>query len=259
MCTAWGGKLMNKSALIAKYELKMQIRRIGGWLVFSFSVAVALLDDFPSAANVKRLAELPKQGYVVYRLIGQPGIILLFGLMFLLSDRIRGDWKRGTLDLFTTAPIRKAQYLAGKILGNLCYLLCMAGLYLTVNGVIQAIFTPGQFTAIPYFVGFITVILPACFFIAMCSLAIPVLLDIRLFYAAFAVYFMANLIIVPEKGVSDLPFWFLLRGGLSMFVYRFNLSTLNFGNITANLAFLLGIGIFAFALLFAKRNYWRAA
>ncbi len=249
---------MNKSALIAKYELKMQIRRIGGWQVFAFSMVLALLDNFPSAANIKRLAELPKQGYVVYRLIGQPGIILLFGLMFLLSNRIRGDRKNGTLDLFTTAPIRKPQYLCGKILGNFGYLLCMTGLYLAVNGVIQAVFTPGQFTAIPYFVGFITVILPACFFIAMCSLAIPVLLDIRLFYAAFAVYFMANLIIVPEKGVSDLPFWFLLTGGLSRFVYRFNLNTLDFGNIMANLVFLLGIGIFAFAFLFAKRRYWRA-
>lgn len=248
---------MNKSALIAKYELKMQTKRIGGWLVFTFSMFVALLDDFPSEANVKRLAELPKQGYVVYRLIGQPGIILLFGLMFLLSNRIRGDWKSGTLDLFTTAPIRKSQYLTGKILGNFGYLLCMTGLYLAVNGVIQAIFTPGQFTAMPYFVGFIAVILPACFFVAMCSLAIPMLLDIRFFYAAFAVYFMANLIIVPEKGVSDLPFWFLLTGGLSRFVYRFNLNTLDFENITANLLFLLGIGFFAFTLLFAKRCYWR--
>ena len=249
---------MNKTALIAKYELKMQIRRIGGWLVFAFSMVLALLDDFPSAANVIRLAELPKQGYVVYRLIGQPGIILLFGLMFLLSNRIRGDWKSGTLDLFTTAPIRKAQYLGGKILGNFGYLLCMTGLYLAVNGVIQAVFTPGQFTAIPYFVGFIVVIFPACFFVSMCSLAIPVLLDIRLFYSVFAVYFMANLIIVPEKGVSDLPFWFLLTGGLSRFVYRFNLNTLDFGNITVNLTFLLGIGIFAFVLLTAKRRYWRA-
>jgi hypothetical protein len=70
MFTAWEGKLMNKSVLIAKYELKMQIRRIGGWLVFAFSMIVALLDDFPSEANVKHLVELPKQGCVVYRLIG---------------------------------------------------------------------------------------------------------------------------------------------------------------------------------------------
>lgn len=249
---------MSKSVLIAGYELKMQIRRIGGWLVFAFSLLLALLDDFPSAANIKRLAELPRQGYVVYRLIGQPGIILLFGLMFFLSDRIRGDWKNGTLDLFATAPVRKIQYLSGKFFGNSGYLLCMAGIYLMANGVIQALFTPGQFTAIPYLVGFIAVILPACFFVAMCSLAIPVLLDIRLFYAAFAVYFMANLIVVPPKGVGVLPFWFLLTGGLSRFVYRFNLDTLDFGNITANLAFLSGMGLLAFALLWAKRRYWRA-
>lgn len=249
---------MSKSALIAKYEFKMQIGRIGGWLIFAFSLILALLDDFPSAANIRRLAELPKQGYVVYRLIGQPGIILLFGLMFLLSDRIRGDWKSGTLDLFTTAPIRKTQYLGGKFLGNFGYLLCMTGTYLAVNGIIQAIFTPGQFTVVPYFVGFIAVVLPACFFLATCSLAIPVLLDIRLFYAAFAVYFMANLIIVPPKGVGGLPFWFLLTGGLSRLVYRFNLDVLDFGNIVANLIFLLGTGFSTFVLLFAKRRYWRA-
>ena len=258
MFPAWEGKLVNESALIAKYEWKMQIRRIGGWLVFAFSLVIALLDDFPSAANMKRLAELPRQGYVVYRLIGQPGIILLFGLMFLLSDRIRGDWKSGTLDLFTTAPIRKAQYLTGKFLGNFGYLLGMTGLYLAVNGAIQAVFAPGRFTALPYLVGLIAVLLPACFFLAMCSLAIPVLLDIRLFYAAFSVYFMANLIIVPEKGVSGLPFWFLLTGGLSRFVYRFDLNTLDFGNIAANLIFLLGAGLLAFVLLLAKRRYWRA-
>lgn len=258
MFTVWEGKLMSKSVLIARYEFKMQIRQIAGWLIFAFSLVLALLDDFPSAANVKRLAELPKQGYVVYRLIGQPGIILLFGLMFLLSNRIRGDWKKGTLDLFTTKPVGKAQYLAGKILGNFGYLLCMTGIYLAVNGVIQSAFTPGQFTAIPYLIGWIAVVLPACFFLASCSLALPVLFDIRLFYAALSVYFMANLIIVPPKGVSDLPFWFLLTGGLSRLVYRFNLNTLNFGNIMANLIFLLGTGIVAFLLLSAKRRYWRA-
>lgn len=249
---------MSKSIRMAQYEWKMQIGRLGGWLIFAFSLALALLDDFPSAANVRRLAELPKQGYVVYRLIGQPGIVLLFGLMFLLSNRIRGDWQNGTLDLLTAAPVRKAQYLAGKFLGNFAYLLCMTGAYLAVNGGIQAVFTPGRFTAIPYCVGFIAVIGPACFFIAACSLAIPVLLDIRLFYAVFSVYFMANLVLVPPKGVSDLPFWFLLTGGLSRLVYRFHLEALNFGNIMANLAFLLGVGFLALALLGAKRRYWRA-
>lgn len=249
---------MSKSVLIAGYELKMQLGRIAGWLIFAFSLALALLDDFPSAANVKRLAELSKQGYVVYRLIGQPGIILLFGLMFLLANRIRGDRENGTLDLFTAAPVSKAQYLVGKVLGNFNYLLCMTGAYLAVNGVIQAVFTPGQFTVMPYLAGWIAVLLPACFFIAACSLALPVLFGIRLSYAVFSVYFMANLIIVPPKGVSGLPFWFLLTGGLSRLVYRFNLESLDFGNIMMNLLFLLGTGLFAFVLLYAGRRYWRA-
>ncbi|HBC27179.1 MAG TPA: hypothetical protein DC013_07180 [Ruminococcaceae bacterium] len=249
---------MSKSALIARYEFKMQIRKIGGWLVFAFSLALALFDDFPSAGNLNRLSELHKQGYVVYRLIGQPGILLLFGLMFPVSVRIYGDWKKGTLDLLTTAPIRKAQYLSGKFLGSFAYLLCMTGIYLAGNGIIQAIFTPGEFTAVPYLIGFAAIAIPACFFLAMCALAIPMLIDIRLFYAVFTAYFMANLIIVPPKGVGELPFWFLLTGGLSRLVYRFNLNTLNFGNILLNLAFLLGIGLFAGLLLRAKRQYWRA-
>ncbi len=83
-------------------------------------------------------------------------------------------------------------------------------------------------------------------------------MDIRLFYAAFSAYFMANLVIVPAKGDADLPFWLLLTGGLSRLVFRFHLDAPDWGSVAANLAFLLTAGFAAFSLLCAKRRFWRA-
>lgn len=160
--------------------------------------------------------------------------------MFLLSNRICGDWKTGTLDLFTTSPYTKIPIL-GRALscgkrGN------------TSNFYTRTVYSD------PVFVGFIAVILPAIYMLVGNPRTFghpPVLCHIhRLLYGK--PYHRSG------KRSKWLPFWLLLTRGLSTFVYRFNLNALDFGNITANLVFLLGIGIFTFVLLTAKRRYWRA-
>lgn len=258
MCTAWEGNCLNKILTISKFEWKMQIKRLGGWLVLVFSLAVALADNFPSAANLERLALLTKQGYVVYRLLAQPGTILFFGMLFLLSDRIRGDQTSGVQDLFMSAPLRKTQYIAGKFMGNYLFLLSIMGLYLAVNGIAHALFNPGNFTVLPYLLGFLAVVVPAGFFVTTCALTLPVLMDIRLFYAAFSILFMSNIAIVPPDG-SKPPFYFLLSGGLSRLIFRNGKNVLYWDNVWGNLIFLLGAGLLMFLLIFSKRRFWRAA
>jgi polyferredoxin len=93
MSIAWEGRPMRSIGTIAKYELKMQLRSPAFWILLFFGVVIALLDNFPSPANLARLKSLVNQGYVVSRLLLQPGLVLLFGSMFLVSGRIRNDRK----------------------------------------------------------------------------------------------------------------------------------------------------------------------
>ncbi|MDF2686511.1 MAG: hypothetical protein K0S55_1693, partial [Clostridia bacterium] len=143
-----------KILTVAKYELKMLQKSIAGWLVLTFTTAVALIDNFPSAENLKRLELLPQSGFAISRVITQAGIILLFGFLFIISNRIKGDIKKGIMPLFAAAPIKKTDYLYGKFLGSYAYILLMWLIYIAVNGAAQTAFNPGGFDLLPAVAGF---------------------------------------------------------------------------------------------------------
>ncbi len=235
----------------------MQLKKPGFWLILAFGLTLGLLDNFPSEGNLQRLPLLTEQAYVVSRLLMQTGVLLLFGFMFLVSNRIREDRKSGTLDLFMAAPVDKFEYITGKISGNFILLLVLMGIYLLINACVQAIFNPAPFTAIPYLTGFFANVVPACFFLAGCSVCLPALADIRLVYFIFSVYFMANIMIVPGDSTM-LPFFFILGGDLIKLVYRYGFGITFYANLLFNLVFLLGLGLLPVLILIGNRRFWRA-
>lgn len=244
---------------ISKYELKMQLKNVGLWEIWSFAVAAALWDNFPSEANMNRLDFLTDQGYVVSRLLSHEGVLLLFGLMFMLSDRIRGDKKKGTMELFMASPLSKFQYIWGKFLGNYAALLLVMASYLTVHAVVQCFYNPGPFTILPYAVGFLAMCVPACFIVSACSVALPVVVDIRLFYVVFSVYFLMNSDFIYTEN-SILRSLYLFQSDMLKLVYTYeSFETIMAQKLLWNLAFLLCVGLGSMLLLQGSKRYWREA
>ncbi len=257
MSITWEEKNMSNVLSISKYELKMQLKNIGIWAIWAFAAAAALWDNFPSEANLNRLEFLSDQGYVVSRLLSHEGVLLLFGLMFLLADRIRGDGKKGTMELFMASPLSKAQYIWGKLLGNYATLLLVMAVYLGIHAVAQYFYTPGPFTLLPYVVGLIAMCIPACFFVSACSVALPAVVDIRLCYVVFSVYFLMNSDFIYIEN-SILRALYLFQSDMLKLVYTYeSFETIMIQKLLWNLAFLLCAGLASMLLLQGNRRYWR--
>lgn len=253
MFTAWGGNTMRNIATIARYEAKMQLKNVGFWLLLAFGLAISLFDNFPSQANMKRLNFLGDQGYVVSRLMMQSGLVLLFGLMFLVSDRIRSDKKSGAAELYMATPLSQKQYILGKFTGNYAASLLLLGIYLAVNASVHLFFNPTPFNLLPYIAGFIVVAMPAAFFVVACSIILPAIVDIRLFYAVFSAYFLYNIIVVPAT--HSRPFYMLI-GDLVKVVFTYGFAA-SYQSMSLNFVFLIGLGAVSIALLLWNKRFWR--
>ena len=116
---------MNKLLSIAKYEYKVQIKRVAGFGVLLLIFISAMMDSMPIASNMVRVEFLYDIHYYVRRIFSFDGLLLLFGIMFLVSGRLIVDRKTGCRDLFIAAPIKKGSYIGGKLLGNFLYALTL--------------------------------------------------------------------------------------------------------------------------------------
>ncbi len=88
MFTAWEEKVMRKVLSVIYYEYAMQLKRIATWGVLAGAVVISLLDSFPSAKNIARLEFLEQPSYFINRTLSFGALIMVFGLMFLLSNNI---------------------------------------------------------------------------------------------------------------------------------------------------------------------------
>lgn len=248
---------MRNIATILKYEISMQIKSVRLWVVFAFALAVALLDNFPSEANLDRLDFLTDQGYVVSRILAHAGVLMLFGFMFLLSDRIRGDRKKGISELFMASPLSKKQYIWGKVLGNYVTVLFTMAIYFAINALVQLVHNPGPFSPVPYAVGFFAMAVPACFFVSACAVALPAVIDIRMFYVLFSIYFLMNTdFIYTENGM--IRSLYLFQKDILKLVYTYiQFEQIIPAGLLWNLAFLICSGIGAILLLKCRKSIWR--
>ena len=80
-------------------------------------------------------------------------------------------------------------------------------------------------------------------------------IDIRIFYALMALYFLANLLIVPDS--TTLPFWFLFYGDLIKIIYNYGFGVLIIKNVILNFLFLVGIGALSVFSLMINKRFWR--
>lgn len=261
MYIVWEGKPMRKILSILLHEYKMQMRRPATWGVFLAANTVAMLDSFPSASNLARLEFLPQPAYFIHRTLSLYGIILMFGLMFLLSGRFPADSKGGIKSLFMAAPVKKTQYLLGKLLGGFLYTFTVFCLFLFLNTMVHAVFSPASNSVAEYLFRFgkaVAIgILPISFFIGFCAVAFPAFMDIRLFYVVISAVFMYNATVVGNA--DRMPFYVIMSGDLMKLLWQHPKFPFNdTASMAANLAFLIGCGVLSFLLVLFRRKFWRA-
>lgn len=251
---------MRKCFSITHYEYKMQMTRIATWGILIVAVIVALLDNYPSSGNLARLEFLTQPSYFVYRTMSLDGLIMIFGLMFLLSSRMSLDKKTGVKSLMMASPITKGQYVSGKLVGGFLYTFTILTIFLTLNTLIYFIAVPFDASitdcAIPLVKTLVFSALPVGVFVSFVSIALPAVMDIRLFYLLASVLFIINAASIGSA--EQMPFYLITSGDLMKLIWQHpKYPFTNIESIQANAIFLIGCGITAFTSLFLKRKFWR--
>lgn len=252
---------MSRLLSIAKFEYKMQIRRIAGWLVLLFVLVSSMMDCLPTAANIVRIEFLEDVHYYVHRIFSFDGLILLFGILFLTAGCLIDDRKSHRRDLFMAAPIRKVSYIGGKLLGNFLFAVTLMYSLLIISLCGFAFFSSSSIPLEVYISAVIDVslcvILPATFFVVASSVMLPEIMDIRLVYLLYSVLFLANAF--STDTVEARPFYIFTQGDMAKLIWKHpKYAEIYAGSVCLNLLFMLGVGVSAIVLVAAKRRFWRA-
>ncbi len=246
---------------IVCYEFKMQIRRRAAWGLLLAVLSISLSDSFPSAGNLARLEFLSVPDYFIYRTIGVYGLIMAMGLMFLVSNRIPADEKAGVKPLMMAAPVRKWQYITGKLTAAAVFSFTMLSVFLLLNQFIYFIAVPVK-PAVPEMLlcfcrAEIVSIVPISIFVGFSAASFPALTDIRLFYLLAGLLFVFNASCVNHAEGS--PFYLITSGNLLRCIWVHpKYPQIDYAGVWANLLFLLAGGFGSWALLTAKRRFWRS-
>ncbi len=252
---------MRKIFAIVHYEYKMQFMCLAAWGILLAATVLSQLDNFPSAGNLARLEFLKEPAYYVYRIMSLDSLILLFGLLFLLAGRLPLDAKTGMKPLLLSSALRKGQYVWGKLLGGFLYVFSMLCIFLLLNTGIYFIAAPFAISlsacVVPLVKAVFVSVIPVSLFVSFCSIALPGMMDIRLFYLLAAVFFGFN---ASYVGSADaMPFYLLTSGDLVRLIWVHpRWPFVSMGSVAANGLFLVGSGLASAGLLFLKHRFWRA-
>lgn len=251
---------MNKLTSIIRYEYIMQLRRPAAWGILLAATALAQFDCFPSSRNLARLEFLNQPAYFIHRIMTFDVLLLMFGLSFLLAARFPGDRRLGVNALFLAAPLKKGQYVWGKLAGGLLFTVSFLSFFLMINTFIYCMGAPFPLPILDCLVPLGKALalwgLPICLFVAFGSVGVASLLDLRLFYLLEALFFGYNAAYV---GSADVMPWYLLTlGDLGRLIWVHpRWPAIDRGSVLANGLFLAGSAlVFAILPLFSRR-LWR--
>ena len=252
---------MRKIITIIHYEYKMQFKRLATWSILLVATVFALLDNYPSSGNLSRLEFLNEPAYFVYRTMSLNGFVLMFGLMFLLAERFPLDHKTGMKLLLMSYALQKRQYILGKLLGGFLYTFSILCIFLTLNTAVYFVAAPFPVPlpacTLPLVKAIIVSAFPASLFVSLFSVALPGMIDIRLFYLFAAILFGINAAYVGSANTA--PFYMITSGDLIRFIWvNPKWSFHDTGSILANGAFLMGSGLIIGSLLFLSHRFWRS-
>ena len=252
---------MRKMMSVIHYEYKMQLKRPASWGILLAVTVIALLDNFPSAYNLARLEFLNQPAYFLSRTMSFDALIIVFGLLFLLSGRISADYKAGVKNIIMASDIKKGQYVSGKLLGGLLYTFSMLSIFLMLNMAVYCIAAPFEINIADSLILVLKTLavsaLPVSVFISFCATAVPVRMDIRLFYLLSAVLFVMNASFVGTA--EAMPFYLITSGDLIRLIWEHpEWPQTDMRSVLSNFLFLLGCGLGSGALLWTKPGFWRS-
>lgn len=261
MFIVWEEKPMRKVIVMIHYEYQMQLKRTAAWGVLLAATAIALLDSFPSAKNLARLEFLAWPAYFIYRTVSLDTPVLIFGAVFLLSNRFPVDNENGVKLLMMASPVRKGQYIAGKLLSAFAYTFTMLCIFLLQSTAIYCAAAPFEINLAEVvrtiLKAVVISVIPVSVFTGFCSVALPALMDMRLFYLLAAVLFVLN---ASHVGTAEaVPCYLITSGDLSRLIWVHpKWPQIDMVSLLANLVFLLGCGFASYLVLLLKRGFWRA-
>lgn len=252
---------MRKMIAVIRYEYIMQFKRLATWGLLLVVTVFTLLDNYPSADNLTRLEFLNEPAYFVYRTMSLNGLVLMFGLLFLLAERFPLDNKTGMKLLLMSHALQKWQYVLGKLLGGFLFAFSVLCLFLTLNTAVYFVAAPFPIRLLACIVPLVKAIIvsafPASLFVSFCSVALPGIADIRLFYLLASILFGLNAAYVGSANAA--PFYMITSGDLIRLIWvNPKWSFDNPGSIFSNGAFLIGSGLIFGSLLFLKHSFWRS-
>ena len=163
--------------------------------------------------------------------------------------------------LLMSHALKKWQYLLGKLLGGFLYTFSVLWIFLALNTGLYFVAAPFPISLLACIVPLAKAItvsaFPVSLFVSFCSVALPGMIEIRLFYLLAAILFGVNAAYVGSADAA--PFYLITSGDLIRIIWvNPHWSFHDTESIWANGAFLMGSGLISGNLLFLKPKFWRS-
>ncbi len=177
---------------IARYEYRMSIRRLGGWLAFGLIAAFYVVSFTLAAGDEEMPAVITRE--IVWSSAGETTFFLNLFLPVVAgiaaSDRMLRDRKLHVVELQQSTPFSHWTYLLSKYIGVLAALLTPVLLFDLLVAVISCVVYPGMpLMIIPItLLAFLAINLPAYAFLTVFSLACPLVMPLRVYQVLFTGY-----------------------------------------------------------------------
>ena len=179
---------MNRFLGILACEYRMSIKRWGVWLAFLLSSIHVVLYFLPPT-------EMLAQNYSTSDLLRSAGQMAWMLNLFMpvvagiaISDRLVRDRKLGVSELFSSTPLNQGTYILGKYAGAvLAVLTPMAAIFLAIASLVVVQSGRPDFYLMAL-QAMLAINLPAYLFISAFSLAVPMVLPLRVYQVLYTGY-----------------------------------------------------------------------
>ncbi len=191
---------MSRFLGLARHEFIMSVRRPGFWIAYLLLAAFYLVSNLIPSANAAEDIIRPDQiwpqaGHQVFMF----NIFLPLLAGILTADRLPRDTSIGVRELQRSTPLRVPAYILAKYVGVLFSVLLPMFLLVCLTGALTVLrgLAPSGFLW-PLALAFLSIAVPSHAFVVAFSLAIPVVLPLRIYQVLFTGYWFWGNLLSPQ-------------------------------------------------------------
>ncbi len=191
---------MSRFLGLAGHEFSMSVRRPGFWIAYILLAAFYVVSNLMSSANAAEDIVRPDQiwpeaGHQVFMF----NIFLPLLAGILSADRIPRDVSTGIRELQRSTPLTVHAYILAKYLGVLLSVLLPMFLLVCVTGALTVMrgLAPSTFLW-PLALAFLCIAVPSHAFVVAFSLAVPIILPLRIYQVLFTGYWFWGNLLSPQ-------------------------------------------------------------